>query len=103
MRLSPGGYLLASSGPLSDQLHDEPGASNHLAGERPTKGGGVMRLKQVARAELAEIIVEILDLAGEFDFSLVRTEEGDAYISENEINTEHFEIDLRVYTQPYAI
>src|SRR4051794_1544078 len=37
MRLSPGGYLLASSGPLPDQLHDEPGASNHLAGERPTK------------------------------------------------------------------
>jgi hypothetical protein len=67
------------------------------------RGGGVMRLKQEARAELAEIIVEILDLAGEFDFSLVRTEEGDAYISENEINTEHFVIDLRVYAQPYAI
>ena len=67
------------------------------------RGGGVMRLKQEARAELAEIIVEILDLAGEFDFSLVRTVEGDAYISENEINTEHFVIDLRMYAQPYAI
>jgi hypothetical protein len=62
-----------------------------------------MRLKQEARVELAEIIVEILDLAGEFDFSLVQTEEGDAYISENEINTEHFTIDLRVYAQPCAM